>query len=74
MSIPGPHFPARKVDAPGGSHDTLDRDAGDHALRLGSFGPGAVGSAGFSSRLSLSVALVDPANYPEEARRCFNYF
>jgi hypothetical protein len=29
---------------------------------------------GCSLRLSLSVALVDPANYPEEARRCFNYF
>jgi hypothetical protein len=37
-------------------------------------GRGAVGSAAFSLRLSLSVALVDPANYPEEARRCFNYF
>lgn len=49
-------------------------DAGDHALRLGSSGPGAVGSAGFSLRLSLSVALVDPANYPEEARKCFNHF
>jgi hypothetical protein len=35
---------------------------------------GAVGSAAYSLRLSLSVALVDPANYPEEARRCFNYF
>ena len=44
------------------------------SLREFGHGRGAAGSAGCSLRLSLSVALVDPANYSEEALRCFNYF
>jgi hypothetical protein len=51
------------------AHDQADGDARDHAIQMGSPDEERPGSAGFSLRLSLSVALFDPANYPGEGPR-----